>query len=77
MKKKIIQWFIGLLWCFIGVLWACCILASIFYFTYMLNTSGIEFVICLYFGLVELAGFVFIPYKFFDKLKNGVNKKWK
>lgn len=77
MKKKITQWFIGLLNCIIGF---CVSLLGVFIVTTfigMMNNTGKGFVENFVAFVFSLVGFIFIPYILFHVFKNGVKDEYK
>ena len=77
MKKKITQWFIGLLNCIIG---SCVCLLGVFIvttFISMMNSTGKEFVENFIAFVFSSVAFVFAPYLLFHVFKDGVKDKYK
>ncbi len=77
MKKKITQWFIGLLFSAIGFCTIAIGINVVTGFIGMMNNTGKEFVGYFIGFVVFLVMFVFLPYIVFHITKDGVMDKWK
>ena len=77
MKKKIKQWFIGLLLVVHGGTICCLGVGIVFTFINMMNTTGKEFIGNFLFFLFEVFGFLILPYVFFKQVEDGVQNRWK
>lgn len=77
MKKKITQWFIGLLNCIIG--FCVCLFGVIIVTTFisMTNSTGKEFIENFVAFVLSSVAFIFMPYILFHVFKDGVKDKYK
>lgn len=77
MKKKITQWFCGLMICIMG----CCVggagVCAVEGFIGMMNNTGKEFIGYFAEFIIMLLVFIFIPYVIFHIMKDGVRDKFK
>ena len=77
MKKKITQWFIGLLLCIVGFC-TCVIGIYVGYgFINVINTTGKECIGYFIGSVIFLLIFLLLPYVVFHTTKDGVLDKWK
>lgn len=77
MKKKITQWFIGLLGCIAGFCVSSLGVSIVTAFIGMMNNTGKEFVGNFVAFIFSLVAFIFAPYLLFHVFKDGVRDEYK
>lgn len=77
MKKKITQWFIGLVYSIMGAGSIFFMVILIINFMNMMETTGGEFIENFIFFVLHLIAFIFYPYMVFHEIRDGVQDRWK
>ena len=77
MKKKIVQWLIGLLLTVYGLGVGTCLIGIVFNFISMINSTGKESVGYFIIFVFDLLVAVFCPYIFYKAIEDGVKDKFK
>lgn len=77
MKKKITQWFIGLLLCIVGFCTCEIGIHVVNGFINAVNTTGKECIVYFICSVILLLIFLLLPYTMFNATKDGVLDKWK
>lgn len=77
MKKKITQWFIGILFCASGFSVTSLGVFTVTAFMGMMNNVGKEFIANFIAFAASLTAFIFAPYLLFHVVKDGVKDELK
>lgn len=77
MKKKIVQWFCGLMFSACGASICASVFGIVKGFIGMMNNTGKEFIGYFILFIVMLLVFIFTPYILFHITKDGVRDKFK